>query len=141
MHTSLIEIIISLFITLCIVTTATAAAPRQNIPKREIAKVRAALERVQIATLRYGIDARFTIRQASYTVTYLWTKRSKRPERLRDTTKQLPSSLSFKMNSLPDTVMVYQTGVLSPRTITIEDATRRCTLTVSLRGRLTEGCL
>lgn len=101
--------------------------------QREAERLRSAIVSLSIRAVQQEDDALLTLLKDSYTGRF-----SKFPKR-RALHREVTPPVKL-ISSSRDVITFYRTGVATPATIELGDGASRCTLRLSLRGRITSSC-
>lgn len=117
------------------------SAPRLSALSHQL-RVRgaaAALEQMatSLPTLARQFDQTLSMRVFQHQI--VLSTRTSPPRRVR--VLQLPADLDIRINTSDQKILAHAGGALSPSRITIAGKTMRCSLTVSLWGRLRTSCV
>jgi type II secretory pathway pseudopilin PulG len=122
---SLLELLIALVVISILGGAAHAAIENSaHSPQIEARILAGAIREAEIAALRSGVRTQLTIFSKGY--------------QYNDYTHNFGSSVTTE--NYPLTLSFYPTGAASPTTVVLLGSGKRCTITISLRGRLIERC-
>lgn len=102
--------------------------------KKELIRLERFLQNLSLEASRRGIPVKFTIKKTGYEAETIESNPSYLGFR------KLPQTLSIDLSNSKNTILFYGNGVNLPTTIRIIGPTSRCSISLSLRGRVNSRC-